>query len=765
VPLNLGLAIRSDQDNGLKCIVHLAVIAVCTLGASGCANPQGLSSSNPSVTQGLALASSLPGATVGKPYSGQLPVSGGSPPYHFTLSQGALPVGLSLDPETGNITGIPAKAGTFDFTISVVASVGQASASHAYAVPVAPCDACSKLAITPLSPSVAPAGKIQFAATVTNTSNPAVTWSASAGNISATGLFTAPASMSIKTIIVTAVSVADATIQASTTVTATGASEPLQISTSSLAPANTGEPYSASLVATGGSGPYHWNIASGSLPGGLQVSSSSGAISGAPLRTGTFTFGISVTDASGQTALQNFSLLVSSSAACGPPAYCSRTDLAIAQLPSTPPNIGNLTGANLAVTDPDFRNRVVRVTDWNTDPSSAGTTRTYVASGSGSADENIWNVNSTLFIVQNTGGAAYPFSFDPKTMQAARLYASSYPATGGLRLSDAGTWSRVDPNVLYSYTGTSMVKYDFTVRTTPPTAQSIFDFTSGAHCLPHGFVVTWQSRGGVSMGDAVFGLAYSNSGGQGTGIYALAYRPGSGCSLLNTQTGRVTGDWGVSGTLTIPDRWTIHNAKLSKDGNWLIIAPQTCTSTTCSKGPYFWQIGTTTVNSCGDGGHCSGHWTEGYNHWVNDNNSPIGNQVMRLMSQPAGVATLIGLLPPGLAAPLDQHQSWNNADPADSVPFLSASYSPTTPFPAPWYNEIIAVASNGSGKVWRFAHSFISAQSQTFCTKYAIGSVSQDGRFFLFSSDWMGTLGSESGTKGCTIGKDCRGDAFVVELK
>ena len=32
-------------------------------------------------------------------------------------------------------------------------------------------------------------------------------------------------------------------------------------------------------------------------------------------------------------------------------------------------------------------------------------------------------------------------------------------------------------------------------------------------------------------------------------------------------------------------------------------------------------------------------------------------------------------------------------------------------------------------------------------------------------SDWMGNLGSESGAATCTIGTDCRGDVFVVELK
>jgi len=308
-------------------------------------------------------------------------------------------------------------------------------------------------------------------------------------------------------------------------------------------------------------------------------------------------------------------------------------------------------------------------------------------------------------------------------------------------------------------------KYDFTDRTNPPSPQPVYDFTSSRNCLPTGFKKTWSTKGGVSGDDTVFGMAYSNTGNQGTGVYVVVYKTGSGCSVLNTQTGQVGGDWGSKGTISISDRWTIHNVKLSKDGNWMIVVATSCLSSACVVSPYFWQIGTTNISSCSDGGACSGHFTEGYSHWVNNNNSPISNQVIRAFAQPTSVSFLTNSFPPGITTPFDQHQSWNNVDPGDSVPFLSSTWSTISPFPAPWYNEIIAVAADGSGKTWRFAHSFITARSQRFSTEYAIGSVSQDGKFFVFSSDWMGKLGSESGTTACTTGSDCRGDVFVVELR
>jgi hypothetical protein len=497
------------------------------------------------------------------------------------------------------------------------------------------------------------------------------------------------------------------------------------------------------------------------------LSASTGTLSGSATQAGTFTFTVQGRDAASHTVQDRLSLLVSTSGkTCGPPAYnCARADLDIVQLPAILPNVGNLSGANTIVTDPDFGNRIVRITDANTNPAPGYNNRTYETTASGSADDNLWNTDSTLFIVQDTGSGGFPFTFDPSTLQAGRMYVSSFPSTNGLKLPNGGIWSRVNPNLLYTYFGTAINKYDFTDRNNPPSAQPVYDFTSSSNCLAAGFNATWKTAGGVSGDDTVFAMGYSNSGSQGTGVYAVAYKAGSGCSVLNTQTGQVTGSWGAKGAITIADRWTVHNVKMSRDGNWLIISKTNCTSSICSDGPYYWQIGTTNVNSCGDGGYCGGHFTEGYTHFVNNNNSPLGNQVIRSFAEPLVVSSLTPIFPADIIVSFDQHQSWNNVEPGDTLPFFSSTCGPTRPFTAPWYNEIIAVAADGSGKTWRFAHSFITVQSQNFSTYWGIGTVSQDGKFFIFSSDWMGKLGSEAGTTTCTVGSNCRGDVFVVELR
>src|SRR5690606_20810221 len=85
---------------------------------------------------------------------------------------------------------------------------------------------------------LAPGQKQQFSATVSGTTNGAVTWSASAGTITSGGLFTAPASAS-GAITVRATSVADPTKYGTATVTIGGGDTvPPVISAVSAAPGN-----------------------------------------------------------------------------------------------------------------------------------------------------------------------------------------------------------------------------------------------------------------------------------------------------------------------------------------------------------------------------------------------------------------------------------------------------------------------------------------------------------------------------------------------
>jgi hypothetical protein len=163
------------------------------------------------------------------------------------------------------------------------------------------------VSISPASARISPAGSVQFTARVAGTSNVGVIWSAVGGSISSNGLFTAASGASSATI--TATSVANPTSSASAAVGFVTANK-LSILTSTLPAAQTGAPYSATLVSSGGTPPYTWSVASGSLPQGFALAST-GSISGTAVQVGTYTFTIKVTDAAAQTQTLSEKLEVS----------------------------------------------------------------------------------------------------------------------------------------------------------------------------------------------------------------------------------------------------------------------------------------------------------------------------------------------------------------------------------------------------------------------------------------------------------------------
>lgn len=71
--------------------------------------------------------------------------------------------------------------------------------------------------------------------------------------------------------------------------------------------------YSKTVTGVGGFSPYTYSIASGSLPSGLSLASSTGAITGTPTSAGTSSFSIKATDSHGYMGSQAYSLTITAS--------------------------------------------------------------------------------------------------------------------------------------------------------------------------------------------------------------------------------------------------------------------------------------------------------------------------------------------------------------------------------------------------------------------------------------------------------------------
>jgi hypothetical protein len=86
----------------------------------------------------LVITSPLPPAKLGLPYSQTLTASGGTPPYVWSVVNGAPPNGIALSPSAGVLSGTPTQSGTVTFTVMVTDSTnpGAQTATESFSLTV-----------------------------------------------------------------------------------------------------------------------------------------------------------------------------------------------------------------------------------------------------------------------------------------------------------------------------------------------------------------------------------------------------------------------------------------------------------------------------------------------------------------------------------------------------------------------------------------------------------------------------------------------------
>jgi Putative Ig domain len=289
--------------------VLLLLLAV-SFPTTSCGTAEAAGAQNTVLQNKLSLSGNLKAATVAKSYNAVFNASGGKPPYYFMVGSGTLPPGLHLNSVTGSLSGTPTAAGQFTFQVVVIDAPNLNQVYKVFALNVVSVSEGVTVGVTPVSASLSSGQQQQFTATVGGTTNTAVTWSATAGTISASGRYSAPSVNAQTGVTVTATSAADASQAASAAITVNPATtQTLQIATSSLPGAQQGDTYSEVFAATGGTAPYSWNVSAGTLPAGIGLAEN-GDFTGLPTTVGTFNFSATVTDSALATASGNFSVSV-----------------------------------------------------------------------------------------------------------------------------------------------------------------------------------------------------------------------------------------------------------------------------------------------------------------------------------------------------------------------------------------------------------------------------------------------------------------------
>lgn len=249
--------------------------------------------------------------------------SGGTAPYTWSLTGGAVPAGMVLNPATGSIGGAPERSGIFNFTLTVRDSQAK-TASQSFTLTVTG----AKITTSP----VLPTGELSDDYTLTLSTSSSTTtyvWTLASGTlppgltlfsngvISGKPLFPGTTTFSVRA---TEVSQSGANSGLKALAAETEPESMIQtftitvpvsvnINTIALRDGTTAFPYTQRMEARGGSGNLSWMISDGSLPDGMSLTAT-GELAGSPTVAGIYNFSVRASDASGNSDSKPFRLRI-----------------------------------------------------------------------------------------------------------------------------------------------------------------------------------------------------------------------------------------------------------------------------------------------------------------------------------------------------------------------------------------------------------------------------------------------------------------------
>jgi hypothetical protein len=269
----------------------------------------------------------VPSSTVGAPYSLQM-TSNLPDAKTWAISSGALPTGLTLDANTGLISGTPSAAGTFSFTVGATLTNDTQKSpprSDTKALTITVRNALtitgpvgarstamppSEVGVPFEAPFTVAGGNETYGAwTLASGALPGGLTLGTDGTISGTPRAAGRFPFSI--------SITDTEAPTPRTATYTGVivvAAKLDVVTQRVRPGKVGKLYRAKLVSTGGVKPTVWKVTKGPLPRGVKLDRKTGVLSGKPRKAGRFAITVEVTDELGVKSAQRLVILVAPAA-------------------------------------------------------------------------------------------------------------------------------------------------------------------------------------------------------------------------------------------------------------------------------------------------------------------------------------------------------------------------------------------------------------------------------------------------------------------
>ena len=330
--------------------------------------------------------------------------------------------------------------------------------------------------------------------------------------------------------------------------------------------------------------------------------------------------------------------------------------------------------AGSTITDPVFLSPITRITDGSTRHDTAN--RSYRTPSS--PHQNAWSATGSRFYVVSTDGSVLPYRFDSTTGSAQRIDPTSSGA-GGFVLSFyvEPQFSYVRDSVIYgSYSGPggaslrTIDQYDFTTRS----YSRLLDLDA----VVPGLAGTYIGGVASSAGTTERVMTFFGGSRQDLHHYVAVFEATNpqNRQLLDTTASTVNG----SPTRTALN-FLLHHAMIDRSGRYVMLYPTSADQTGPRKAPQsvLWDTQANVFTEMPVSALPYGHDAFGYGVSVNkdcctSSAYDAGQWQFRSLAAPLVTRDLITTILPVKEVYMADHQTWNNARPDNSAPFISGTY-------------------------------------------------------------------------------------------